>query len=64
MASNDKTQTSVQFAILGFCLTGIILEIIFLIARGTVWGFWPFVIVLLVSSAAAVGGFFVGKLLG
>jgi hypothetical protein len=64
MPSDDNSQTSVQYAILAFCLTGILLEVIFLISKGTIWGFWQFVIIIVISSAAAVGGFFVGKMLG
>ncbi|MBN2578099.1 MAG: hypothetical protein JXB10_03830 [Pirellulales bacterium] len=63
MSSDDNTQTCVQYAIIAFCLTGLLMEIIFLIACGTIWGWSQFIIVFLVSSAAAVGGFFAGKLL-
>jgi CDP-diglyceride synthetase len=64
MASDDKTQTGFLYAVLAFCLTGILLEVILMIFQGTIWGIWSFIIVFLISSAAAVGGFFLGKMFG
>jgi hypothetical protein len=64
MPSDDKTQVAVQYAIIAACMTGILLEIILLIFRGTIWGFWQFVLVVLIAAVAGVGGFFAGKMLG
>jgi hypothetical protein len=64
MSSDDKTNTSVQYAILGFCLTAILLIILIAVIKGGfVWGIWQFILVLVIASAGAVGGFFAGKIL-
>jgi heme/copper-type cytochrome/quinol oxidase subunit 4 len=55
---------SVQYAILGFCLTAILMIIIIAVIKGGfVWGIWQFIIILLLASVGAVGGYFAGKML-
>jgi hypothetical protein len=67
MPSDDKTQISVQYAILAFCLTFMLLVVIFAIfLGGFVWSYYGLrlFIIFLISSVAAVGGFFAGKTFG
>jgi hypothetical protein len=65
MPSDEKTQASTLYAVLAFCMTAIFFEILFAIIKGGfTWGLWQFIILLVVSSAAAVGGYFAGKILG
>ncbi len=55
MAEDDKTQRWAMLAVIGFCITGILCEIIFsLVRRGFLWHFRDFVIILVLASI--VGG--------
>jgi hypothetical protein len=65
MPSDDKTQNSFLYAILAFCMTAIFFEILFAVIKGGfVWGLWQFILIFVLSSIAAVGGFIAGKMLG
>ena len=55
MAQDDAVQRWVMFAIIGFCTTGVLCEILFCLKRhGFVWSLSDFLIILVLASI--VGG--------
>ncbi|MGA2797948.1 MAG: hypothetical protein ABSE63_10235 [Thermoguttaceae bacterium] len=62
MAQDDNIQRWTMFAIIGFCITGILCEILFcLIRRGFLWHFKDFVIILVLASIVGGGVFWACK---
>jgi hypothetical protein len=62
MAQDDNIQRWAMFAIIAFCITGIVLEILFsLIRRGFVWHLTDFIIVLVLAGIVGGGVFWACK---
>jgi hypothetical protein len=62
MAQDDNIQRWTMYAIIAFCITGILCEILFRFIRGGfVWHFMDFIIILVLASIVGGGVFWVCK---
>jgi hypothetical protein len=62
MAQDDNIQLWTMYAIIAFCITGILCEILFRFIRGGfVWHFMDFIIILVLASIVGGGVFWACK---
>jgi len=62
MAQDDNIQGWTMYAIIAFCITGILCEILFsLIRRGFLWHLWDFIVILVLASIVGGGVFWACK---
>ncbi len=62
MAQDDNIQRWTMYAIIAFCITGVLCEILFrLIRRGFVWHLMDFIVILVLASIVGGGVFWACK---